>query len=61
MSNDEIEEKWQKMLNDFLQEHSNNTKGMSEKEEKEYVKKNKLNEKIKKMHEDFIKKYGTQK
>lgn len=60
MNNDEIEKLWQKTLSDFLHEHSEKIKGMTEEEELRYVKENQVNEKLVKLQKDFQEKYSTQ-
>lgn len=61
MTKEEIEKEWQKELKKFVDYHSKKIEGMTEKEESEYVKENKVNEKLYQLQQDFIKKYDAQK
>lgn len=58
---EEIEKEWQKELKKFVDYHSKKIEEMTEKEEIEYVRKNKINEKLYQLQQDFIKEYGAQK
>lgn len=60
MTKGEIEKEWQEDLKKFVSYHSEKNEGMTEEEEKKYIKENKDNKKIKELQEKY-KHYHTEK
>lgn len=58
MTKEEIEKEWQKELKKLLKEYDNATKNMTEEEEINYIRENRLNEKIEKLKKEFKEKYS---
>lgn len=59
MNREEIEKEWQEKLREFIEYHSKKTEGMTEEEENEYIKENKVNEKLQQLQNDIRKKYNN--
>ena len=59
MNREEIEKEWQEKLREFIEYHSKKTEGMTEEEENEYIKENKVNEKLQQLQNDIRTKYNS--
>lgn len=53
MNKKEAQEKWEKELKAFLDKHNKIMEGMTEKESTDYIRKNKLNQKIQEMAKKY--------
>lgn len=57
MTREELEKEYQRALKELIDYHSEQIKNMTQEEEYEYIKENKLNEKIEEMKKRYQEKY----